>query len=596
MLDQFLFTGKKTNIFLLNYVSQFNIKRYLVNIKHSVSTKLANYLFIVIIFAGVITSLSLMIMASNKSDAESINISGSLRMQSYRLLYELEQHPELVEASLRQYRVSLHSQALLEIAHQWFVPNAVKSSYHNLIKRWESMERYARHRDIAAYKTEITDYVAQVDQFVFTLQRFAEQKWIIAVLVMSLSMFSIIVMVSYIVWYARKEVVLPLTQLTRASIQVQMRQFNHVKVNTKKQDELGSLARAFTQMSSELEKLYSSLEESVNEKTQKLRQTNRSLTMLYESSQQLTINNVDEFTLQQVLKNIFISEHLRYLSLIIDGAEHWNLAFGNKQANQDCQQVELTIENEKLAVLYWQAGLPCPDPRTMRNIAQILSRTLYFHKIQRQQQQLLLMEERSIIARELHDSLAQVLAFLQIQLTLLKHNLKQDDENAKTKSLSLIANFEQALRDGYVQLRELLATFRLTIQEANLKLALEQVVDSLRGQTEMQMTVHCSLPSQSFNAQQLVHVLQIVRESILNAIKHSKGSLIEVIAHTNQDGEYELIVRDDGIGIPSLDEPDGHYGLNIMNERSAQLNASLHISNRTSGGTEVKITLNQMGM
>ncbi|SPY32784.1 sensor protein NarQ [Pasteurella canis] len=284
-----------------------------MNIKHSVSTKLANYLFIVIIFAGVITSLSLMIMASNKSDAESINISGSLRMQSYRLLYELEQHPELVEASLRQYRVSLHSQALLEIAHQWFVPNAVKSSYHNLIKRWESMERYARHRDIAAYKTEITDYVAQVDQFVFTLQRFAEQKWIIAVLVMSLSMFSIIVMVSYIVWYARKEVVLPLTQLTRASIQVQMRQFNHVKVNTKKQDELGSLARAFTQMSSELEKLYSSLEESVNEKTQKLRQTNRSLTMLYESSQQLTTNNVDELTLQQVLKNIFISEHLRYL-------------------------------------------------------------------------------------------------------------------------------------------------------------------------------------------------------------------------------------------------------------------------------------------
>lgn len=61
------------------------------------------------IFAGVITSLSLMIMASNKSDAESINVSGSLRMQSYRLLHELEHHPELVETGLRQYRISLHS-------------------------------------------------------------------------------------------------------------------------------------------------------------------------------------------------------------------------------------------------------------------------------------------------------------------------------------------------------------------------------------------------------------------------------------------------------------------------------------------------------
>lgn len=253
----------------------------------------------------------------------------------------------------------------------------------------------------------------------------------------------------------------------------------------------------------------------------------------------------------------------------------------------------LQIEDEKLAVLYWQAGFPCPDPRTMRNIAQILSRTLYFHKTQRQQQQLLLMEERAIIARELHDSLAQVLAFLQIQLTLLKHNINQKSEDAAQQSINIIASFEQALRDGYVQLRELLATFRLTVQEANLKLALEQVVDSLRNQTDIQMCVQCSLPAQSFNAKQLVHILQIVRESVLNAIKHSKGNRIEVIAHINEDGEYEFIVRDDGIGIPSLEEPEGHYGLNIMHERATQLNAHLRIANRPSGGTEIKLTLHQ---
>ncbi|HDR1102119.1 nitrate/nitrite two-component system sensor histidine kinase NarQ [Pasteurella multocida] len=563
-----------------------------MKIKHSVSTKIANYLFIIMIFAGVITSLSLMIMASNKSDAESINVSGSLRMQSYRLLHELEHHPELVETGLRQYRISLHSPALLEI-DQWFVPDEVKQSYHQLIKRWERMERYAKQREINAYKNEIADYVAQVDQFVFTLQRFAEKKWIIAVLIMSLSMLSIIAMVAYVVWYARKEVVMPLKQLTQASIQVQMRQFSHVKVDTQKEDELGNLARAFSQMSSELEKLYSSLEESVNEKTQKLRQTNRSLTMLYESSQQLTTTNVDESILQHVLKNIFISEHLRYMALVVEGAEHWNIRFGQKQANQDCQEVTLQIEDEKLAVLYWQAGFPCPDPRTMRNIAQILSRTLYFHKTQRQQQQLLLMEERAIIARELHDSLAQVLAFLQIQLTLLKHNINQKSEEAAQQSINIISSFEQALRDGYVQLRELLATFRLTVQEANLKLALEQVVDSLRNQTDIQMCVQCSLPAQSFNAKQLVHILQIVRESVLNAIKHSKGNRIEVIAHINEDGEYEFIVRDDGIGIPGLEEPEGHYGLNIMHERATQLNAHLRIANRPSGGTEIKLTLHQ---
>ena len=184
-----------------------------------------------------------------------------------------------------------------------------------------------------------------------------------------------------------------------------------------------------------------------------------------------------------------------------------------------------------------------------------------------------------------------MLAFLQIQLTLLKHNLNKDEPGSKHKSLMIIKQFEQALSDGYSQLRELLATFRLTIQEANLKLALEQVIDSLRNQTNIQMSVDCSLPSQSFNAQQLVNALQIVREAVLNAIKHSQATLIEVIACTNEDGEQELIVRDNGIGIPSLEEPDGHYGLNIMHERSAQLNAKLTITNQASGGTEVKVTL-----
>lgn len=66
-------------------------------------------------------------------------------------------------------------------------------------------------------------------------------------------------------------------------------------------------------------------------KTQKLRQTNRSLTMLYESSQQLTTTNVDESILQHVLKNIFISEHLRYMALVVEGAEHWNIRFGQNK-------------------------------------------------------------------------------------------------------------------------------------------------------------------------------------------------------------------------------------------------------------------------
>ena len=562
-----------------------------MNITRSVSTRIAHYLFLIIIFAGTITSLSLVIIESNKSDAELINVSGSLRMQSYRLLYMMEYEPQNVETALRQYRLSLHSYVLMDLKDQLFAPDNVKQSYRELIQRWKQFENYVLQNDQASYRNEIASYVNQLDRFVYTLQRISEKKLTVAVMVILISLLLIVTMVSYVIWYTKKQVVNPLHQLAQAGMQVQMGHFHHIPLDTQKNDELGHLAKVFTQMSSELRRVYSNLEGKISEKTQKLNQTNRTLAMLYHCSQQLNETDIDRNKLSQVMQHVMSSEHLRALELIIHGAEHWNIHLGTVSDSLSWQQTEISVDDNKLGLLRWQAGLPCPDPRSMENIAQLLGRTLYFNRMQRQQQQLLLMEERSIIARELHDSLAQVLSFLQIQLTLLKYNLNKEDQQAKQASLNIIKDFERALSDGYIQLRELLATFRLTVQEANLTVALEQVIDSLRNQTDIPMSVSCTLPSQTFNPQQLVHALQIIREAVLNAIKHSKGSLIEVIAHINEDGENELLVRDNGIGIPTLEEPDGHYGLNIMQERCQQLNAKLNISNRPEGGTEVKITL-----
>ncbi|TCJ95885.1 two-component system nitrate/nitrite sensor histidine kinase NarQ [Volucribacter psittacicida] len=562
-----------------------------MKIKHSVSTRIANYLFIIIVFASIITSLSLAIMASNKSDAELINVSGSLRMQSYRLIYTMQYYPSQVEQDLRRYRVSLHSQALVDLNNHFLVSENVKQAYRNLIQRWQVMEHYVRTNNQQAYRANIADYVDQVDQFVYTLQQYAEKKLIIVVVIICVSMLLIVAMVSYVIFYTRKQVVIPLHQLAKASGQVQMGIFNHVKLNTEKEDELGMLARVFTKMANDLHKLYYSLEQQVDEKTKKLSQINRTLSTLYYCSQQLSRHELNQSLLKQVLSQVYANEHLRYLDIEIYQQPQLTCRLGEPVTDYPWQCEHIMVEGECLGELRWQAGFPCPDKRTIENVVQMLARSLYFSQTQRQQQQLLLMEERSIIARELHDSLAQVLSFLQIQLTLLKHNTKDNSAQAQEKRLAIIAEFEQALRDGYIQLRELLATFRLTIQEANLTLALEQVIASLQSQTTMNIHLDCSLPSQTFNAQQQVHALQIVREAILNAIKHSQGTDIYVIAHTNEEGEREIMIRDNGVGIASLQEPEGHYGLNIMQERANQLNATLSISQAHQGGTLVCIRL-----
>ncbi len=86
-----------------------------------------------------------------------------------------------------------------------------------------------------------------------------------------------------------------------------------------------------------------------------------------------------------------------------------------------------------------------------------------------------------------------------------------------------------------------------------------------------------------------VHLLQIVREAVLNAIKHANASEIAVSCVTAPDGDHTVYIRDNGIGIGEPHEPAGHYGLNIMRER-ARLGGTLNFSQPSGGGTLVSIS------
>ena len=123
--------------------------------KRSVSTRIAKYLFVVIIFMGIISSLSLLVMASNTSDAEAINISGSLRMQSYRLLTEMERSPDTVEQNSVRYQDSLNAHVLLTLQNQLFAPSGLKASYQKILQRWSGMSEFARAHQIEKYHAEL---------------------------------------------------------------------------------------------------------------------------------------------------------------------------------------------------------------------------------------------------------------------------------------------------------------------------------------------------------------------------------------------------------------------------------------------------------
>ncbi|MEG9532818.1 nitrate/nitrite two-component system sensor histidine kinase NarQ [Mannheimia indoligenes] len=555
--------------------------------KYSIARRIGLYFLIMIVFASIISGISLGIMWSNKSDASLINVSGSLRMQSYRLLSEMDSRQEILAERLLEYHRTLHSTELSSLKQSWLLPDNVIHSYQQLLKDWYAMQSYVNQGDKASYATHIEDYVRKVDNFVFRLQEFAELKLKIATGVIAVSMLLIILLAYIGVWYTRKKIISPLKQLVKASWQIQNKDFDHIKLAVDEPNELGLLSSTFTEMSNELLKLYTSLEDKVQEKTRRLLAVNRSLLVLYQCSQLLTAKPINKEVLNQVLKTVFDNEHLLGIKLHIYGAEHWNVSIDNA-FEAEWISTEIAIENEKLGILSWKPSLLCPDERLLQNVSEMIGRSIYVVQVQKQQQQLVLMEERAIIARELHDSLAQSLTFFKIQVSLLK--LAKSDE----KRNEILSVFEKALNDAYSQLRELLTTFRLTIQEANLQQALEKILESLRPKTSAQLCLSCKLPSHMFNAQQQVHMLQIVREAVINAIKHSQATEIKVIAETNDDGEHCLIVQDNGIGLASHTEPEGHYGLTIMQERATELKADFSIENVESGGVRVKVVLPSM--
>ncbi|MGV6988114.1 nitrate/nitrite two-component system sensor histidine kinase NarQ [Testudinibacter sp. P80/BLE/0925] len=562
-----------------------------MQIKKSVTSRLAYYLVMIIMLSGLSVCVTTLIMISNHSDAEMINVSGSLRMQSYRLLYEMQYQPELLTHGIQTYQASLQTPTLMNL-ERFYVPDSVQNAYRTLLASWQVMAGYLRQGEAGLYQQNLESYVDQVDNFVSVLQQFSEQRIRFAIYTNLFSLLLMLVLGGYLLSYSRKKVVAPLQRLATASRQVQNSQFQHIELDIDSDNELGELSRGFTQMAAQLQKLYLSLEEQVSQKTRSLTQINRTLSMLYYSSQQLTLHEITRENLTTVLKLLQQNERLQVVRLVANGNEMFNLEVGKEDSATNWQTTRITINDQNLGSLNWQRSAAYPDLRTIENIAQMLGRALHSYQLLRQRQHLILMQERSIIARELHDSLAQVLAYLQIQLTLLRRSILQElSEERAAKSLNILHQFETALADGYTQLRELLATFRLTVSESNLKLALQEVIDSLQSRSEAQITLDCALPSQLLNAQQQIHLLQIVREAVLNSIKHAHATLIEVIARSNDNGENTVIIRDNGVGIPSLAEPSGHYGLNIMQERAQELNAHLTIARRASGGTEVSLLL-----
>lgn len=88
---------------------------------------------------------------------------------------------------------------------------------------------------------------------------------------------------------------------------------------------------------------------------------------------------------------------------------------------------------------------------------------------------------------------------------------------------------------------------------------------------------------------QAIHVLQIAREALSNALKHSQATEVKVSV-TQHGNQVKMVVEDNGCGVPQHAERSNHYGLIIMRDRAQSLRGDCRVRRRETGGTEVAVT------
>ncbi|MDM5088080.1 nitrate/nitrite two-component system sensor histidine kinase NarQ [Aeromonas bestiarum] len=554
---------------------------------HSVSSAIGRSMVLILFMASLIAVVAMVTLFYSVPDAKAINLSGSLRMQAYRMAYEIEQGQPVL-GRLDQFEQTLHA-AELQDTQRWITPASLRRTYGEVLLQWQVMREHIENATPRRYTDNTEQFVAAIDDFVNQMQYHVEFKVRMLALAEGLGLLSIITIAWFTVRFTRQQVVAPLNQLVYCARQIQRQEFD-LTLPPHCENELGELSGAFVTMADELGKLYRELESKVEEKTAKLQQANDTLSFLYSTAQKLHAAPLSRRTLLKLLERAAAHQHIDHIRLTrFEHNAMPDYITGRKGWPGDLDSVvsfHLQMDEQEYGRLDVISSHPI-DERLMKNFSMLLAQVLHKDQTLLQHQRLLLMEERAVIARELHDSLAQALSYLKIQSTLLKRAFAKG-ESAKTEAA--MQQIDEGLSSAYTQLRELLGTFRLSIGDANLGEAIKVMLEQLKPQTQAEIGLHYGLADTDLEAGQHIHILQLIREAVLNAIKHANAQVIDVSCETLANGNIQVQISDDGVGIGIASSAVNHYGLSIMNERASKLHGLLTISEQPPRGTCVHLT------
>lgn len=589
---------------------------------------------------------SVVVAETVQGSGSAINIAGSLRRLTHRIASLI-----VVEALVETPNLDRITTAIANFEEQLHHPNLQSSLekqpqseadeiYRNVHRNWESSLRphmmgfllpyRASTAEYNALLEEVDHFVDQLNQLVNTLERGAENQIHALRMTLAAAMLLIAVVMIIALVLLHRRLARPLDDLLTQTGRFARGEFS-ARVRHTGTDELGRVGAAFNQMAEELTKLYRNLEDRVQAKTELLLRSNESLNLLYHAIARLYHAPTDPTTYSDTAQHMdavlglpstfacLLPKHDGPATVLATTRDDCPARAAGRCGGGSCvlhpesqPRRSVVVKEEPATILlvplrdveghYGMLRLTLAPSAELgdwqRQLIEALSRhigmALGMARRTEQARLLALQEERSIIARELHDSLAQSLSYLKIQVSLLQRVIAEPER--AEESASILADLRLGLNAAYRQLRELLASFRLSMS-GDLRTLLTNSVEEYARRGSLPIHLEVRLAGCHLTPNEEIHVLHIVREALSNAIRHAKAQQIwvKLVATTAANGEnlLNVIVDDDGIGLPlqANDAPSPyHHGLNIMRERARSLHGEIRIGPRPDGGTRISLS------
>ncbi|WP_153145937.1 type IV pili methyl-accepting chemotaxis transducer N-terminal domain-containing protein [Dechloromonas sp. H13] len=417
-----------------------------------------------------------------------------------------------------------------------------------------------------------------------------------------------------------------------------------VRLPVTRDDELGSLASGFNQMAEHLQRVYNTLEERVAAETRSLAERNRELGILYGITAFLSEPAPLEAVCQGFLGRIrnalgadagavrLYTADTEKLYLMTHEGLSEEFVFRESEMNcSDCLCGDViqtgkpvafatlnpppgmklrTCVRERFATatafnilynkqrigvfnLYFreQREVSEQEFNLLETLGQHLGVAVENQRLRSREKELAVSEERNLLAQELHDSIAQGLAFLNIQVQLLQDSLRKGRAD---EAMQTAGQLREGVQESYDDVRELLVHFRTRMHQSDLDSAIVAALEKFEGQTGIATGFERQGSGAPLEPTDEIQIMHIVQESLSNIRKHARAGRVAVTVRRTRR-EIEVVVEDDGGGFDPVNEPnvlsERHVGLRIMRERAHRIGGECQITSAPGKGTRVRFVL-----